>query len=108
MDAQLKKGILEICVLAELCQGESYGYRIQRDISQWATLSESALYHILKRHEQAGLVSARSVEHAGRLRRMYAITPEGRARLESFKSEWQEILKAFEFIERAAEIHDKE
>lgn len=108
MDAQLKKGILEVCVLAELCRGESYGYRIQRDISQWITLSESALYHILKRHEQAGLVSARSVEHSGRLRRMYSITDAGMARLMDFKTEWQETLRAIEFIDKAVEEHDKE
>ena len=108
MDAQLKKGILEMCVLAELCGGESYGYAIQRSIGQLMSLSESALYHILKRHEQAELVTARSVEHAGRLRRMYSITPQGRQRLREFKDEWKEVLKVFEFIERAVSGNDEE
>ena len=87
---------------------ESYGYRIQRDISQLMSLSESALYHILKRHEQAGLVTAHSVEHAGRLRRMYAITPLGRQRLAEFREEWRQVLKVFDFIERAADTNDEE
>ena len=78
MDTQLKRGILEVCVLAELCRGQSYGYRIQKDLAQYVTLSESALYHILKRQEQAGQVQAASVEHEGRLRRMYSITEKGR------------------------------
>lgn len=108
MDAQMKKGILEVCVLAQLCLGESYGYRIKGDLSKWVNMSESALYHILKRHEQGGLVSVRSVEHAGRLRRMYSITDAGRKRLMDFKSEWDEALKAFEFIERVVDGHDDE
>lgn len=108
MDAQLKKGLLEMCVLAELCRGDSYGYRIQKDISQYISLSESALYHILKRQEQAGQVVAHSVEHDGRLRRVYSITEEGRKRLVEFKDEWQQALRAFEFIERAAGCNDKE
>jgi PadR family transcriptional regulator PadR len=107
MDAQLKKGILEICVLAELCRGASYGYKIEKDLEGYVQLSESALYHILKRHEQAGYVRAESVEHGGRLRRVYAITEAGRGRLEEFKQEWREAAKAFSFIERAAGGYDQ-
>jgi len=108
MDAQLKKGLLDMCVLAELCRGDSYGYRIQKDISEHISLSESALYHILKRQEQAGHVVARSVEHDGRLRRVYSITEAGRQRLTEFKEEWRQAMRAFEFIERAAGYDDKE
>ena len=108
MDAQLKKGLLDMCVLAQLCRGDSYGYRIQKDISEHVSLSESALYHILKRQEQAGHVTARSVEHEGRLRRVYSITSSGRVRLREFKEEWRHALRAFEFIERAAEFYDEE
>ena len=108
MDAQLKKGFLEMCVLAELCRGESYGYRIQKDISGYISLSESALYHILKRQEKAGQVEARSVEHDSRLRRMYSITEAGRKRLREFRAEWQQAMNAFEFIEGAAGYDDEE
>ncbi len=108
MDAQLKKGILEICVLAELCRGKSYGYRIEKDLEGFVKLSESALYHILKRHEAIGYVSAESVEHGGRLRRVYAITDAGKKRVAEFKDEWREAAKAFEFIERAAGGNDQE
>lgn len=108
MDAQLKKGILEVCVLAELCRGDSYGYKIEKDLEGWVNLSESALYHILKRHESTGFVSATSLEHGGRLRKVYSITDAGRERLSAFKDEWREAAKAFEFIERAAQGYDKE
>lgn len=108
MDVQLKKGLLDMCVLAELCRGDSYGYRIQKDISEHVTLSESALYHILKRQEQAGYVTARSVEHDNRLRRVYSITDAGRGRLREFKDQWRQAMKAFEFIERAANLDDEE
>ena len=106
MDAQLKKGLLDMCVLAELCKGDSYGYRIQKDISEHISLSESALYHILKRQEQAGHVTVRSVEHEGRLRKVYSITEAGRQRLTEFKDEWKQAMKAFEFIERAVGSND--
>lgn len=108
MDTQLKRGILEVCVLAELCRGQSYGYRIQKDLAQYVTLSESALYHILKRQEQVGQVQAASVEHEGRLRRMYSITEKGRARLTEFREQWQEVGRAIEFIEKAAFQNDEE
>ncbi|MGI6240123.1 MAG: PadR family transcriptional regulator [Christensenellales bacterium] len=108
MDAQLKRGILEFCVLAELCRGDSYGYKIEKDLASHVKLSESALYHILKRHEAAGFVRAQSVEHNGRLRRVYAITQDGRARLMAFKDEWQNVARAMDFIEKAVGGCDKE
>lgn len=106
MDAQLKRGFLEICVLAQLCKGESYGYRIIKDISPFVSLSESALYHILKRLEAGGLVKAQSVEHDGRLRRVYSITQEGRMRRKTFLLEWQGMEKILRFI-KEAEDHDE-
>ena len=44
MDAQLKKGLLEVCVLAALKREESYGYRIIADVSPYIEISESTLY----------------------------------------------------------------
>ena len=108
VDTQLKRGILEVCVLAELCRGQSYGYRIQKDLARYVSLSESALYHILKRQELAGQVQATSVEHEGRLRRMYSITEKGRARLTEFREQWQEVGRANEVIEKAAFQNDEE
>ena len=67
MDTQLKRGILEICVLKALQKEDSYGYRIIKDLSPAVTLSESTLYPILKRMEQSGCITEYSVAHNGRL-----------------------------------------
>ena len=53
MDMQLKRGLLEICVLAILNQGDSYGYQIVKDADACVELSESTLYPILRRLETA-------------------------------------------------------
>ena len=68
MDAQLKRGILEICVLKALHRQDSYGYQIIKDLAPWVTLSESTLYPILKRCGAAGYVTEYTVEHSSRLR----------------------------------------
>lgn len=98
MDIQLRRGILEVCVLKALSQGESYGYQIVKDISPFVAMSESTLYPILKRLEAAGALTAESREHNGRLRRYYAITPRGRARIGDFLTEWEEVMRAYDFI----------
>jgi PadR family transcriptional regulator PadR len=98
VDAQLKRGILEICALKVLEKGDSYGYQIIKDLSPAVEISESTLYPILKRLEGDGCVGVYSVEHNGRLRRYYSITPAGRARISEFLSEWVEIDKIYRFI----------
>ncbi len=98
MDAQLKRGILEICALAVLAKGDSYGYQIIKDAGAAVDISESTLYPILKRLEGGGYVGVYTVEHNGRLRRYYSITPAGRARISEFLKEWQEIDRIYTFI----------
>ncbi len=98
MDAQLKRGILEICALKVLTKGDSYGYQIIKDASEAVEISESTLYPILKRLEADGHVGVYSVEHNGRLRRYYSITPSGRARIKEFLDEWVEIDRVYRFI----------
>jgi PadR family transcriptional regulator PadR len=98
VDTQLKRGILEICALKVLEKGDSYGYQIIKDASPAVEISESTLYPILKRLEGDGFVGVYSVEHSGRLRRYYSITPKGRARIVEFLNEWSEIDKIYRFI----------
>ena len=62
MDAQLKKGLLDVCVLAALRKEESYGYKIISDIAPYIEISESTLYPILKRLEGSGAVTTHSRE----------------------------------------------
>jgi PadR family transcriptional regulator PadR len=98
MDVQLKRGLLELCVLAAIRDGESYGYRMLRDMQPYADLSESTLYPILRRLESAQLLTVRTAEHNGRLRKYYRITPEGLARLEAFRGDWAQMQSVSRFI----------
>ena len=103
LDAQLKRGILEIGVLKVLTRGDSYGYQIIKDLSGVLQISESTLYPILKRLEGSGCVSVYSAQHNGRLRKYYAITPEGEAKIRDFLGEWQEIDRIYTFIKEGIE-----
>ncbi len=100
MDIQLKRGLLEVCVLAAIKNRDSYGYQIVKDIKPCVEISESTLYPILRRLEAAELLTVRSVEHSGRLRKYYHITPAGLERIRAFQEEWKEILAIYQFITR--------
>ena len=99
LDPQLKRGLLDHCVLAALCRGDSYGYRIIKDLSGSVALSESTLYPILRRLEQGGDLSSYSVEHTGRLRKFYRLTPQGRRQLRDFSESREELDRIFDFIQ---------
>ncbi len=103
MDIQLKKGLLEVCVLKALYGADSYGYKIINDLSPHVELSESTLYPILKRLEASGCLTSYSEEHNGRLRKYYRITPAGKTRIGEFLDDWAQIKKIYSFI---AEVQD--
>ena len=98
MDTQLKRGLLEVCVLAALRKEDSYGYQIIKDVSSAIEISESTLYPILKRLETAKLLTVYSVEHSGRLRKYYKITSSGIDRILDFLDEWKDIMTVYDFI----------
>ena len=98
MDAQLKRGLLDICVLAAIKDEESYGYKIIKDLKPYVALSESTLYTILKRLETAKMLTVRTAEHDGRLRKYYRITSIGAKRIEEFKREWKEVMMIYQFV----------
>ncbi len=98
MDAQLKKGLLEVCVLTALRSQDSYGYQIIKDVSPIVEISESTLYPILKRLEAAGFVTTYSMEHNSRLRKYYRLTPTGQQRIRDFLVEWQDVMRAYRYI----------
>ena len=100
MDIQLKRGLLDVCVLAAIKNEDSYGYKIIKDMKPYIELSESTLYTILKRLETANMLTVRTAEYDGRLRKYYRITPEGVKRIEEFKKEWQEILSIYQFVSK--------
>ena len=103
MDIQLKRGLLEILVLAAIKNDDSYGYKIIKDIKPYLSISESTLYPILKRLEEAGCLTVRSEEYNGRLRKYYSITQTGKKKIEDFKSEWKEIMDIYEYVTREEE-----
>ena len=107
MDIQLKRGLLDVSVLAAIKYGESYGYQIIKDMKPYLTLSESTLYTILKRLETAQMLTVRTAEHGGRLRKYYRITAAGLQRIEEFKDSWKEILAIYRFVTKEEQNHDQ-
>ena len=107
MDNQLKRGILDVCVLASIKNEDSYGYKIIKDLKPYIELSESTLYTILKRLETAQMLTVKTVEHGGRLRKYYHITDAGIKRIEDFKIEWKEIMSIYKFVTKGDEDNDK-
>lgn len=106
MDIQLKRGMLDVCVLAAIKDEDSYGYQIIKDMKPYVTISESTLYPILRRLEAGALLTVHSVEHNGRLRKYYHITDTGRARIKEFKEEWKELESIYRFIVKE-EVRDE-
>ena len=107
MDNQLKRGLLDVCVLAAIKDGESYGYKIIKDMRPYTELSESTLYTILKRLETAKMLTVRTAEYDGRLRKYYMITEIGITRIEEFKADWKEIMSIYKFVTKEDNTDDK-
>ena len=106
MDGQLKRGLLDACVLAAIKDGESYGYKIIKDMKPYLEMSESTLYTILKRLEISQMLTVRTAEHGGRLRKYYKITNAGLGRLMDFKNEWHEVMQVYKFVIKGEEDYD--
>ena len=106
MDIQMKRGMLDACVLTVLHRGDSYGYQLVRDVSTIIEITESTLYPILKRLENGGLVTAYTVEHNGRLRRYYHLTEAGAQRILDFLEEWKDLLIILSSIEAEVKAHE--
>ena len=106
MDIQLKRGLLDVCVLAAIQDTDSYGYQIIKDIKPYVEMSESTLYPILRRLEAAKMLTVWSAEHNGRLRKYYRITQLGRKRIQDFKEEWQQIVTIYQFVAGEGETYE--
>lgn len=98
MDAQLKKGLLDICVLTAIRREESYGYKIISDLTPYIEISESTLYPILKRLESGGAVTVRTEAYNGRLRKYFAITPLGIRKINEFIDGMDEFKQITDYI----------
>lgn len=100
MDSQLKKGVLDVCVLATVYSKDSYGYQIIKDLKDVIEISESTLYPILRRLEKNGYLTVYTQEHNYRLRKMYSITHEGKQRIEEYLKDLQELKTITHYIEK--------
>ncbi len=98
MDGQLKRGLLDVSVLTAIKDEESYGYKIIKDMKPYLEMSESTLYTILKRLESADMLTVRTAEYNGRLRKYYRITKAGLGKIEDFKDEWREVMAIYKFV----------
>ena len=98
MENQMKQGLLDVCVLAAIRNEDSYGYQIVKDMSPYVEISESTLYPILRRLENGQMLTVRTAEHNGRLRKYYHITDAGLERLKTFEEEWKELMQIYEFV----------
>ena len=98
MENQMKRGLLDVCVLAAIKNEDSYGYQIVKDMSPYVEISESTLYPILRRLENGQMLTVRTAEHNGRLRKYYHITDAGLERLKTFEEEWKELMQIYEFV----------
>jgi PadR family transcriptional regulator PadR len=98
MDTQLKRGLLDVCVLTAIKKEDSYGYKIIKDILPYISISESTLYPILKRMENVGFISVYTVEHNSRLRKYYSITESGINKIKEFLGEWESVMQAYSYI----------
>ncbi len=107
MDIQLKRGLLDVCVLAAIKNEDSYGYKIIKDMKPYIEMSESTLYTILKRLEQAEMLTVRTSEHGGRLRKYYHITKAGINRIKDFRDEWHEIMSIYQFVIKEDERNEQ-
>jgi len=100
MDAQMKRGLLDVCVLSALRDEESYGYKIISELSPYIRISESTLYPILRRLEASGALETHSAEYNGRLRKYFRITKKGLEKIKEFIEDMKEFEKINRFITR--------
>ena len=107
MDIQLKRGVLDVCVLTAIKNQDSYGYQIIKDMKPYLEMAESTLYTILKRLEEGRFLTVRTVEYDGRLRKYYHITGEGIERIAAFKEEWREVMSIYQFVTKEGKNNDQ-
>jgi len=89
---QFKKGVLELCVLALLWQGDSYGYDIASRLSDAIDMGEGTIYPLMRRMQKDGLVTTYLVESpSGPPRKYYRLTDHGRDTLRTQKAAWEQF-----------------
>lgn len=89
MKTQLKKGTLDMCVLAVLARGDSYAYELVSTLSETMEISEGTIYPLMRRLQAEAWVSTYLVESSsGPPRKYYTLTDQGRRSLRAMQEEW--------------------
>lgn len=104
MNPQFKKGVMELCVLAQLMKRDQYGYELTEVVSREMEIATATLYVVLKRLKDEGYVNTYLVEcQTGPARKYYSLTDSGRAYYEQLYSEWRAFVGAVERILQSAD-----
>ena len=99
MNAQFKKGVMELCVLAQLARSDQYGYELTETISGEMEIATATLYVVLKRLKDVGYVETYLKESSeGPARKYYTLTDKGREKYKELSCEWQEFKVAVDKI----------
>ncbi|MFS8046636.1 PadR family transcriptional regulator [Rhizobium sp. BR 314] len=95
IQVQLRKGVLDLCVLAVLSRGESYGYEIASTLVAAVGMGEGTIYPLMRRMQNDGLVATRIVESSnGPPRKYYRLTPSGLSIFEAHRRDWRSLAGA--------------
>jgi PadR family transcriptional regulator PadR len=95
MNIQFKKGVLELCVLSMLAQGDRYGYDLASSLSETIDISDGAVYPILRRLKEEGYVTTYLQEASGGPpRKYYTLTESGEKEQQKLQGEWREFVSA--------------
>jgi PadR family transcriptional regulator PadR len=99
IQVQLKKGVLELCVLALLSRQDSYAYEIASRLAEGIDMGEGTIYPLMRRLQTEGLVDTYLVESSsGPPRKYYRLTPTGRETFAAQRAEWTAFARAVEAI----------
>lgn len=99
IQVQLKKGVLELCVLALLSRQDSYAYEIAARLAEGIDMGEGTIYPLMRRMQADGLVETYLVEsNAGPPRKYYRLTKTGKTAFEAQKADWSTFVSAVEAI----------
>ena len=97
IQTQLRKGVLELCVLTLLSHADAYGYEIASRLMQEVGMGEGTIYPLMRRMQDDGLVTTYLVEApGGPPRKYYRMTDAGRATLKAQRGEWKSFMQSVE------------
>jgi PadR family transcriptional regulator PadR len=105
---QLRKGLLELCIVNLLAKGELYGYDLVKQLAQIRGLvvTEGTIYPLLSRLRKMGIVTTRLVESpSGPARRYYVLTPNGKRLRATMNTYWGELMRGIEELLEESEAN---